>query len=86
MSNFVVYEARDNNQPNSNSTEETYQSTTAGLLSRSTRDDGAFSNVEKSRDAIGRTTSDSGEYTEYITQGTVCLQFLYFYGSLFLWL
>ena len=64
MSNFQVYEARDNRP---NSTEETYQSTTAGLLSERSGDSGVFT-----RDSNVRTTTiDSGEYTEYITPGTV---------------
>ena len=64
MSNFQIYEARDNRP---NSTEGTYQSTTAGLLSERSGDSGV-----STRDSTVRTTTvDNGEYTEYITQGIV---------------
>ena len=67
MSNFQVYEAR-YNRPNS--TEETYQSTTAGLLSERS---GASEVV--TRDTTVRTTTvDNEVYAEYIRQGTVTVR------------
>ena len=64
MGNSQLYEARDNRP---NSTEETYLSTTDGLLSERSGDSGV-----STRDSTVRTaTVDNGEYTEYITQGIV---------------
>ena len=63
MSNFQVYEARDNRP---NSTEETHQSTMAGLLSKRSGD-----NEVITRDSTVRTTAvDNEVYAEYIREGT----------------
>ena len=71
MSNFQVYEARDKH-PTSNATDQTYQSTTAGLLSENSRGDSAYFTQNNT---VRTATIKSGEYTEYITQGKVGIDF-----------
>ena len=64
MSNLELDEARDNRP---NSTEETHQSTMAGLLSKRSGD-----NEVVTRDSTVRTTAvDNEVYAEYIREGTV---------------
>ena len=65
MGNFQIDEARDNRP---NSTKETYQSTTAGLLSERSGGRVFTRGITARKTTV---STDSGEYTEYVTQGMV---------------